>query len=79
MLCGRSSPRAPSQASSGPSQPQALKSTRPRASKLTPSASKRTRWSAAPFTQQGVYGPDETFESALLGQTVTLAPVFPQA
>lgn len=34
---------------------------------------------AAPFTQQGVYGPDETFESALLGQAVALAPVFPLA
>jgi Uma2 family endonuclease len=34
---------------------------------------------ASRFEQQGVYGPDEAFESALLGQTVTLAQVFPQA
>jgi len=34
---------------------------------------------ASRFEQQGVYGPDESFESALLGQVVTLAPIFPQA
>jgi Uma2 family endonuclease len=33
---------------------------------------------ASRFEQQGVYGPDETFDSALLGQTVTLAQVFPR-
>lgn len=33
---------------------------------------------ASRFEQQGVYGPDESFESALLGQVVMLAPIFPR-